>query len=83
MIPPFACFGAGISAACSSPSRKFFQRMSTAGDSAGFLRMKGWLDWGFFAEEDLLWRAGWGLDMGGGRFGAAEIRPLEDDVGEE
>lgn len=48
-----------------------------------FLRIESWLAGGFFAEEDRTGRAGWGWDPGGGRFCAAEILPLEDDVGEE
>lgn len=45
--------------------------------------MKGWLARGFFAEENWFGLAGWGWDSGGGWFRAAEILPLEDDVGEE
>jgi len=45
--------------------------------------MKSWLDGGFFAEGNWFGCEGWGRDSGGGWFGAAEIRPLQDDVGEE
>lgn len=49
----------------------------------GFLEMKNGLAGGFFAEKNWVGLTGWDWDSGRGWFCAAEILPLQDDVGEE